>query len=124
MKKLAKEMKLLILGTTLVMLVPSVCAVILVGVGMSVNDVETQDLNKAEDPPPIVTLAEFEQLREGMSIQEVVAIVGAPGVVSASGGNDANGQTRMSVWQNSDASHMNVTFENGQLVTKAQLYLK
>ena len=30
----------------------------------------------------------------------------------------------MYVWQNSDASNMNATFQNDRLFTKAQLYLK
>ncbi|MCP5055490.1 MAG: DUF3862 domain-containing protein [bacterium] len=120
--KFTKELKLVILGATTVLMVPSVCAVTLVSVGMSVNDVQTQDLSKTEDPPPIATLAEFERIREGMSHQEVIAIVGDPGVAAAPEGGD--GQTSVTVWQNSDASHMNATFENGQLVKKAQLYLK
>ncbi len=122
--KLTKELKVVILGSTLVLVVPSVCSVAFVGVGMSVNDVQTLDLSKTEEPPPIATLAEFERIREGMSRQEVITIVGAPGVAAAEEGGDGDGQTGVTVWQNSDASHMSVTFENGQLVSKAQLYLK
>lgn len=122
--KLSRETKIVILAATMVLMVPSVCSVAFVGVGMSVNDVQTQDLAKTEDPPPIATLAEFERIREGMSHQEVVAIVGDPGVAATPEGGDGDGKTSVTVWQNSDASHMNATFENGQLVNKAQLYLK
>ncbi len=76
MKKLSKELKLVIAGTLLVLIVPSVCSVVTIGIGMVANDVKTQDLGKGEDPPPIVTLAEFEQIEIGMSYREVVDILG------------------------------------------------
>ncbi|MDP6073779.1 MAG: DUF3862 domain-containing protein [Myxococcota bacterium] len=126
MKKLSKELKLVIAGTLLVLIVPSVCSVVTIGIGMVANDVKTQDLGKGEDPPPIVTLAEFEQIEIGMSYREVVDILGEPGVVIAppaeAGAREV--ETIRYVWQNSDVSNMKATFENGQLTGKAQLYLK
>ena len=128
LKKLDKETVVVLLGATLVLMVPSVCALTIVRVGMNVNDVQTQDLDKAEDPPPIVTLAEFGQIRENMSYQQVVDLIGDPGIVAAPSTapeNDAGDvETRMHVWQNSDASNMSATFQNDRLVKKAQLYLK
>ncbi len=115
-------------GTILVLMVPSAFALILIAVGMSVFDVETQDLQKPEDPPPIVTLAEFQQIEKSMSYREVVDIIGDPGIVTTPATaleSDAGVvETRMYVWQNSDASNMNATFQNDQLFAKAQLYLK
>ncbi len=81
MKKPSREMVLVLAGTTLVLIVPSVCAVMSVGVGTFAFDVKTQDLAKKANPPPIVTLVEFEQTELGMSYQEVVDILGDPGVV-------------------------------------------
>jgi hypothetical protein len=57
-----REKVAMIVGTTLFLLIPSVCALSIVGVGMSVNNIELLDLEKGEDPPPIVTLGEFEQI--------------------------------------------------------------
>jgi hypothetical protein len=117
-----------VLGATLVLLVPSLCALAVVGAGTALNDVEVLDLQKGEDPPPIVTLAEFEQIERSMSYQEVVDIVGDPGVVivppTALESDDGDAATSMYLWTNSDASNMKVTLENDQLVTKAQLYLE
>ena len=128
LKKLGKETTLVILGAILVLIVPSVFALLLVAVGMSVFDVETQDLEKREDAPPIVTLAEFEQIEKSMSYREVVDIIGDPGIATAAStvlkSDDENVETSIYVWQNSDASNMNATFQNDQLFTKAQLYLK
>lgn len=126
--KLGKEMLLVILGATTVLMIPSVCALTVVGVGMSVNDIELQDLDKGPDPPPIVTLAMFEQIETSMSYQEVVDLIGDPGIVAAPSTapeSDAGDvETSMYIWQNFDASNMNATFQNDQLVKKAQLYLK
>lgn len=128
MKKPSKEMMLVILGTTLVLLMPSICAVTSVGVGMFVNDVQTQDLDKPEDPPPIVTLAEFERIEIGMSYREVVDILGDPGVViappPAAESGDGDVEARKYLWQNSDVSNVRITFENDQLSKKSQVYLK
>ncbi|MBW2268983.1 MAG: DUF3862 domain-containing protein [Deltaproteobacteria bacterium] len=125
MKKLSREMTLVLAGAVLVMVVPSVCAVMSVGVGMHVNDVQTQDLGKGEDPPPIVTLAEFEQIETGMSYREVVEILGEPGVaIAPSAVPEGGGGAIRYVWQNSDVSNMRATFQNDQLAKKSQLYLK
>ena len=122
------EKFLVILGAFMVLIVPSVCALAVVNVGMSVNDIELQDLEKGPDPPPIVTLAEFERIETSMSYQEVVDVIGDPGFVAAPSAapesDDGDVETSMYVWQNSDASNMNAIFRNGQLVRKAQLYLK
>jgi hypothetical protein len=112
----------------MVLIVPSVCALAVVNVGMTVNDIELQDLEKGPDPPPIVTLAEFERIQTSMSYQEVVDVIGDPGFVAAPSAapesDDGDVETSMYVWQNSDASNMNAIFRNDQLVKKAQLYLK
>jgi hypothetical protein len=127
-KKFGSERSLVMWGTILVLMVPSVSALVLIGLGMFVYDVETLDLAKPEDAPPIVTLAEFDQIEKSMSYQEVVDIIGDPGFVTAPSAvleSDAGVvETRIYVWQNSDSSNMNATFQNDQLFTKAQLYLK
>ena len=120
LEKIGKDKALLLLAAFGVLIVPSACALTLVGVAMSVNDIEMQDTDAVAEPPPIVTLAEFEQIETQMSYQEVVDLIGAPGIEGDAGDNE----TRVHVWQNSDASHMRATFRNGQLINKAQLYLR
>lgn len=128
LEKFGSEKSLVIWGAMLVLVVPSLFALSLIAVGMSVFDVETQDLQKREDPPPIVTLAEFEQIEERMSYQEVVDIIGDPGIVTAPStvleSDTGDVETSVYVWQNSDSSNMNATFQNNQLFRKGQLYLK
>ena len=68
---------------------------------MFVNDVQTQDLGKGADPPPIVTLMESEQIKMGTGYLEVVDILGDPGV-----------------------SNLRATLQNDQLAERSQLYLK
>jgi hypothetical protein len=99
-----------------------------VGVGTIAYDIKTQSLAIREDPPPIVTLMEFEQIELGMSYQEVVDILGDPGFVivppRAPEGGDGDFDATNYVWQNSDFSNMSATFQDDQLAKKSQLYLK
>lgn len=73
--------------------------------------------------PPIVTLAEYEQVREGMSYVEVNAIIGSAGQ-ELSRSDIAGYSTVMYSWANSNGSNMNAMFQNGRLVNKAQLGLR
>lgn len=70
----------------------------------------------------IVTKDMYDQLREGMSYAQVKDIVGFPGEELSSvelGGIS----TKMYMWQNMGGSNMNVTFQNGRLIAKAQFRL-
>jgi hypothetical protein len=71
-----------------------------------------------------VTLANFNRIREGMSYQEVVSILGSPGELTAS--SDVAGiKTVMYQWEGeSFGANMNAMFQNGKLVTKAQFGLE
>lgn len=73
--------------------------------------------------PPIVTLAEYEQIREGMTYGEVIAVIGSPGE-ELSRSDMAGYVTVMYSWSNANGSNMNAMFQNGRLVTKAQLGLR
>jgi hypothetical protein len=73
-------------------------------------------------PAPVVTKAEFDQIREGMTYEQVQRIIGAPGEVQSS--SDLAGyKTVMYAWMNSNGSNMNAMFQNGKLVQKAQFGL-
>ena len=120
-----KEKLMVILGTISVLVVPGVCGVALVGLGSFVNDIEVNDPKSA---PPIVTLAEFEQVGTSMSYQEVIGVIGNPGITmtppTTVEGTDGNGETSRYIWKNGDASYMKATFRDDQLLRKSQLFLE
>ena len=71
---------------------------------------------------PVVTKAEFDAVREGMTYQEVVRIIGASGELQSS--SDLAGiKTVMYSWMNANGSNMNAMFQNDKLVQKAQFGL-
>lgn len=72
--------------------------------------------------PPVVTKAKYDQLSEGMTYSEAARIIGTPGD-ELSRSDLAGISTVMYSWANSNGSNMNAMFQNGKLVTKAQLGL-
>ncbi len=71
---------------------------------------------------PVVTKTEFDQIREGMTYEQVAAIIGASGELLSS--NDLAGfKTVMYSWANSNGSSMNAIFQNEKLIQKAQFGL-
>lgn len=74
--------------------------------------------------PPAVTLAEFNQIQNGMTYQEVVRIVGAEGTLQSE--NTIGGHNAMYAWQNASAfdGGMNAMFQNEKLIQKSQFGLK
>ncbi len=73
--------------------------------------------------PPTVTLAEYEQIRDGMSYAQVTVIIGAAG--QEMGRSDLAGYTTVIYgWSNPGGSNMNATFQNERLVNKAQSGLR
>ena len=74
------------------------------------------------EPTPVVTKSEFDQIREGMTYDQVVGIIGASGELLSS--NDLAGfSTVMYSWANANGSNMNAIFQNGKLMQKAQFGL-
>ena len=72
--------------------------------------------------PPVVTRAEYDQLREGMTYEEAVRIIGVRGD-ELSRSDLAGFSTVMYSWMNDNSSNMNAMFQNNKLVTKAQFGL-
>ena len=78
----------------------------------------------------VVTKAEYDQIRHGMSYSEVVSIIGARGEETGSDrmegvpGLMESVYTVMYSWQNRDGSNMNAMFQNDKLMNKAQFGLK
>jgi len=73
--------------------------------------------------PPIVTLTQYERIREGMTYAEVTAVIGTAGQ-ELSRSDLAGYTTVMYSWTNSNGSNMNAMFQNGKLVNKAQFGLR
>jgi hypothetical protein len=62
-----------------------------------------------------IRMAQYHAIQEGMSYQEVVNILGRPGVETSRGGNLVNYH-----WLNPDGSHLGILFTNGQAGPKEQ----
>lgn len=80
--------------------------------------------------PPVVTMDEYTQIREGMTYSQVVSIIGASGeevasnVIEGVPGVMPTMRTTMYQWVNADGSNMNAMFQNGELIQKAQFGLR
>lgn len=71
-----------------------------------------------------VTLEEFNQVKHGMTYEEVVSIVGCEGTLSSDYGNSSY-NVKMFYWYGKDnISNMVVNFENGKLTGKNQIGLE
>jgi hypothetical protein len=88
----------------------------------------TAAVERASAPAPArersgLTMANYLRISEGMSYQEVVAIIGEPGKEMSSS-NVAGYHTVMYGWNAWTGAGMNAMFQNGKLVTKAQFGLR
>jgi hypothetical protein len=70
-----------------------------------------------------LTLASYQRLSEGMTYSEVVSILGSSGE-ELSRSDIAGINTVMYSWKTWSGANMNVMFQNGRLVSKAQFGLK
>ena len=79
---------------------------------------------------PVVTLAEYSELRSSMGYWEVRSIIGESGTeVSRNHMDGVLGvmepiETVMYSWSNADGSNMNAMFQNDRLIQKAQFGLQ
>ncbi|MCM8901330.1 DUF3862 domain-containing protein [Caldicoprobacter algeriensis] len=69
-----------------------------------------------------VTMEKYNKIQNGMTYEEVEAILGEGQLISESQIMDQ--RTEIYTWINSDGSNMNVTFQNGKVEAKAQFGLK
>jgi hypothetical protein len=66
-----------------------------------------------------ITLTEFEQINQGMTIEEVESIIGVPGkLIANSSVGEVTGQVYS--WKNAKGSNAIIEFRNGKVVAKAQ----
>jgi hypothetical protein len=71
----------------------------------------------------VVTLANYMQIENGMTYEQVKGIIGIAGE-EISSSNLAGYSTVMYSWKNRNGSNMNAMFQNDLLVTKAQFGLR
>ncbi len=79
--------------------------------------------------PHSITMQHYARVVEGMSYDQVLRIIGKPGEEIASNHLDGMGfmpniSTKMYQWLNADGTGMNAMFQNGRLITKAQMGLR
>jgi GYF domain 2 len=74
-------------------------------------------------PPPIVTQAQYDQILNDMTYEQVCAIIGTDGE-ELSRSNIAGITTVMYSWTNANGSNMNAMFQSDRLVNKAQFGLR
>jgi hypothetical protein len=79
--------------------------------------------------PPVVTLAEYEQIQPGQTYEQVVDIIGDPGKQISSvhmpGTEYTRGiDQRMYEWKNPDFSSASITFRHGRVTTTMQFGLE
>ena len=80
-------------------------------------------VEKAKSASGSVTMASYAALKPGMTYEQAVKILGGPGKELSS--NAIGGFTTvMYQWDGGFMANMNATFQNGKLVSKAQLGLK
>ncbi|MEX2016647.1 MAG: hypothetical protein WD873_08385 [Candidatus Hydrogenedentales bacterium] len=71
--------------------------------------------------PPVVTLAEFNQLEPGMNYATAVTIIGAAGEKVSETTSDGSGAISIIYrWVNGDGSYTDITFTNQILTVKNQ----
>jgi hypothetical protein len=79
--------------------------------------------NKEINKPAEVTMAEFNQIQDGMTYRQVTQIIGHPGK-ELSSTNITGVSTKMYSWGGGAFGSMTAIFQNGRLVTKSQSMLR
>lgn len=91
--------------------------------GTSNNENTTSEQPVPEKNSPKISKEEFESLETGMTYEEVVSIIGGEGELSSQVGL-AGYDTKIYMWEGSFGANANVTFQNNELVSKAQFGLR
>jgi hypothetical protein len=88
-----------------------VALVLIIGIGGSINTRKTK-----------FTLEQFESISTGMTYQDCKEIFGEGELLSES--EIAGASAKVYMWQNKLGSNLNITFQDGKVVSKAQAGLK
>jgi hypothetical protein len=112
-------------GTAGTIFIIVVMILIIYSVGSYITSGQAEELAKEG-----ITLAEYNTVADGMTYEMVCTIIGSQGVESASNfmegvpGVMESVKTVMYSWQNENGSNMTATFQNGNMVMKAQFGLE
>lgn len=94
------------------------------GVFKTSSDSPSNSTSSTSVAQPQITLSKYNQLQDGMTYSEVVKILGKPGT-EVSSSSVAGYKTVMIQWEGEGlGANMNAMFQNGKLISKAQLGLK
>jgi hypothetical protein len=77
----------------------------------------------ATTPSGIFTMSQYKQIRLRSTYTRVVQILGAPGTEVSSSGSPGS-KLSSYIWENSDGSDIQITFENNRVTAKAQTGLQ
>lgn len=93
------------------------------------NGIQRQSPTDQRSTQGFPTLAKFEQISNGMSLSSVRELIGSPGELlsenTIGAGTQFETHTAMYQWRGSDGiSNMNVTIQNGLVMSKAQIGLR
>lgn len=75
-------------------------------------------------PPALITKAEFDQIQPGMSLDQVNAIVGAPGTLQFESGAGTDYSFAAYEWKGAGSASASITFQNGTVSSKNQFGLE
>lgn len=79
---------------------------------------------KPQVDPGEITMEEFNQIQNGLALEQVEKIVGGKGELQSSAG-DGQYKTEMYTWKgNGMGANANVTFQGGKVMAKAQFGLQ
>jgi hypothetical protein len=93
------------------------------------NNKQTTDKKEAPTPKPEadtseITMEEFKQIQNGLSLKQVEEIIGGKGELQSSAG-DGQFKSELYMWKgNTFGGNANVTFQDGKVAGKAQFGLE
>lgn len=100
--------------------------VVLIALGVFAASELDGDVNPAGRPNGVeMTLVEFDEIQNGMTLAQVEKIVGGEGALMSTAGNGAF-ETALYTWEGSGTfgANANVTFQGGEVIGKAQFGLR
>lgn len=99
-------------------------ALVILGVLLIIGGLGGTSSSDPKEAP--VTLAEFNEVKTGMTYEEVVAIIGFDGepLSETDIGLGEEFATAMYMWSNEDLSGMEGIFQGGKLISKSQINLE
>jgi hypothetical protein len=109
---------LLILTILILLFAFGVCVMVFSGKPLSQSTAQTSSTESST-----ITLAKFNRLSEGMTYNQVVAVLGKDGTVISST-NIGGIKTVMYQWNAGLIANMNAMFQDGKMISKAQFGLE